>query len=696
MLFINTLTAWGSRRFGMRAFRLIAGLILLASMAEAHPGEQEPIRRVLLEWAHSVANADAEPLESLLVEGFEHQSFFGTEERDRYLKGVASGEAPMQAIDLRHARYTIEGERARVGDILGIVMQTTHVAAQATLVKVRDGWKIEAITAQLEAPKAAQVTYPEQLVRETVELRVVDAETGAPIHTRVHVRDAADRYWPPDGHMREIPTGWREDVGGDVVVAGKTWAYVPGATRLRLPAGRYSIEVTRGLEYTPQLQRFNVALGKNTQVRIALERWSNIREESWYSGDTHVHFVDPLAALHELQGEDLDVLNILASKWGALVTNVEHFNGRETLRSPTGGIVYVGEETRHGWLGHSILLGIQRLVYPLTWGGPSEGVPGGFDHPPMATQADAAHAQGGLVTAAHFPWPLGELAVDIALGKLDAVDVLTWGDAFSDENVMPAPPAAETWYRFLNCGFDLAATAGTDKMYNRQVSGSVRVYAKVAGDFSYTAWLHSIRAGRTFVSTAPMLSFDANGAEIGDTLDIARGDEVRVTATSRSRIPIEKLEILEGGRVVATARNPDAEQEVKLQASVSIEGSTWLAARAYSSEQLPYQEFGLAGFAGIPVMAHTSPVYISVGGEPRRSPEDARVLLGWVRDAMEWAQKQARFQDPSQRDEMVALFQRAERVYLEQLAAIDPTGRSSVPSRALKTSSWVTPLDTLR
>ena len=70
-------------------------------------------------------------------------------------------------------------------------------------------------------------------------------------------------------------------------------------------------------------------------------------------------------------------------------------------------------------------------------------------------------------------------------------------------------------------------------------------------------------------------------------------------------------------------------------------------------------------------MAHTSPIYVGVDGKPRRSPEDARVLLGWVRDAIEWARNQARFQDPEQRREMVALFQRAERVYLKQLEDSD-------------------------
>ena len=651
-------------------FVLVAGLaISLASgIARAHPGEEDPIRLVLLAWAHAIANDDAAGVGRLLTPEFAQESrFSGPADAARYLALVAVGESPMQAIDLRHARYAIDGDRARVGDVLGVVMQTTAVAVEISLARSQGEWRIDRITEQAELPELARREEPEHSVLERVDLRVVDAQSGEPIAARIHVEDAQGRYWAPEGHSREIATGWRESVGKDVRVAGRTWAYVSGETGLPLPAGRYSIEIKRGFEYTPVERSFEVRRGEPVALRIALARWSDVRKQGWYSGDTHVHFVDPEAARLELEGEDLDVINILASKWGALITNVEHFTGSPAGSSPPGRAVFVGEETRHGWLGHSILLGIRQLVHPLTWGGPSEGVPGGFDHPPMATQADAAHAQGGLVTAAHFPWPKGELAVDIALGKLDAVDVLTWGDAFSSQNVMPAPPAAESWYRFLNCGFDLPATAGTDKMYNTQVSGSVRVFAKVDGPFEYGAWLEAIRAGRTFVSTAPLLELEAGGAAIGDTLEAKKGTRIRVRATSRSRIPIERLEIVQNGRVVATQQNPQKALEVVLDRRLEFDRSGWLAARAYSSELLPYQEFALVGFDGIPVMAHTSPIYVAVDGRPRRSSADARVLLGWVREAIEWARNVGRFQDPRERDAMIALFQRAERVYLAQI-----------------------------
>ncbi len=383
-----------------------------------------------------------------------------------------------------------------------------------------------------------------------------------------------------------------------------------------------------------------------------------MQREGWYSGDTHVHFLDPRSALRELRGEDLNVVNILATKWGELITNVEHFIGAPSPLSGGDEIVYVGEETRHGFLGHTILLNLKELVYPLTWGGPGEGVPGGFDYPAMAHQADKAHAQGGLVTWAHFPGPTGELAVDIALGKIDAIDLLTWGDAFRETG--RAPPA-QTWYRFLNVGFDVPATAGTDKMYNNQVVGSVRTYAHVDGPFTYEAWLDGVRAGRTFVTTGPMVTFSAAGRTLGERIEAGDGEALPVRATVSSRWPVDRIEIIEGGTVVATMENEDGARDLVFETEVTVSRSSWVAARTYASHELPYN--------GVPVMAHTSPIYIDVAGRPRRSPEDTAFLAEWTDRAIEWARTEARFQYETQREEVIALFERAKAIYLDQLAA---------------------------
>ena len=491
------------------------------------------------------------------------------------------------------------------------------------------------------------------------------------LDTRVHVRDAEGTYWPPNGHQKNIPVGWRDDVGGDVLIDKKTYAYVWPEFDVPLAAGSYSIEVERGTEYEPERVDFEVTSSGASPVAVTLRRWSNIREQGWVSGDTHVHFVDPRTAFLEGKAEDLSVVNILASKWGELITNVQHFRGGPEPFSDKETVVYVNEESRHGFLGHTVLMDLEDLVYPLTWGPGDEGVYGGIDYPAMAMQADKTHAQGGFVGWAHFPYPNGEVAIDVALGKVDSVDLFTWGDPFGPRGQRRyfggRPNSIEVYYRFLNCGFDLPATAGTDKMLNTQVVGIPRTYVKIEGDLTYQKWIEGIRAGRTFVTTGPVLSFEAGGHQLGETVEVSAGKKVTLTAKVHSRIPVEKIEIVHNGKVVALQENPEKKQRLEVRTEMSISGSSWVAARAHSSQQIPYQSSAYQALDGIPVMAHTSPIYFRVGGQPRQSAEDATFFIEWVDEALKWLEERANIPVPAQRQEMQEIFEQARRVFEGQL-----------------------------
>jgi len=52
-----------------------------------------------------------------------------------------------------------------------------------------------------------------------------------------------------------------------------------------------------------------------------------MNQKRWFSGDSHVHFLGERGAHREAQGEDLNVVNLLASQWGHLFTNTEDFIG---------------------------------------------------------------------------------------------------------------------------------------------------------------------------------------------------------------------------------------------------------------------------------------------------------------------------------------------------------------------------------
>ena len=615
-------------------------------------------RLAVHKWANALLNRDLETMASVLAPDMTTAE---GQTRDEYVKGLRQGMHKVTHIWLRFAYFNRVAEDIRVRPVYIYRSRgVTKPGLTLTLRKKGEKWLIHHIESERrpELPAALSVDLPEQHQLQLLQVHLRDATSGRPLAARVRVVDSSDSYWPPQGHQKRISTGWREDVGGDVVVEDKTYDYVPADFILPLRDGDYRLEVLRGLEYEPYQSKFTVQGTNPNTLEVKLQRWSNLQQAGWYSGDTHVHFVSPHGALLEAKVEDLNVVNILASKWDELITNVEHFTGAPDRISEPDRIVYVNEECRHDYLGHTVLLNLKNLVYPLTWGGPDEGVVGGLDYPPMAKQADKTHAQGGFVGWAHFPGPHGELAVDVALGKVDSVDLMTWGDPFAPRN--GRPPGAKVWYGFLNCGFKLPATAGTDKMANSQVTGIPRTYVHVRGSFSYESWLEGIRAGRTFVTTGPLLRFKAAGKNLGETITASRGEEIEFEVSVQSWIPVDQIEIVQGGEVAAAWDNKAESRELILRGRVTVGSSSWIAARA-RGRQLPYQ-------MGIPLMAHTSPIYLDVEAEPRTSPQDAAFFLKWVEEALVWARQKAKIPDPLQRQEVIRLFEKARELYEEMIS----------------------------
>ena len=127
--------------------------------------------------------------------------------------------------------------------------------------------------------------------------------------------------------------------------------------------------------------------------------------------------------------------------------------------------------------------------------------------------------------------------------------------------------------------------------------------------------------------------------------------------------PVEVLEIVVGGEVVASTSNEDERSELVAETTVEPGRSTWVAARARGSVLLPYQVWSLLNAAGIPPMAHTSPIYLSVADRPIWVAEDAAALERRVDVAIAWAENQGRYRSDSQRQEMIELFNRAKAYY---------------------------------
>ena len=248
-----------------------------------------------------------------------------------------------------------------------------------------------------------------------------------------------------------------------------------------------------------------------------------------------------------------------------------------------------------------------------------------------------------------------ELPVDLALGAIDAMDVMS--NANEDASV-------PMWYRLLNTGLKCAISAGTDSFTNRRhhwVPGGQRVYVHVGRELSYDGWVANYKAGRSFATNGPMLRLAVNGKEPGDDVRMSAAGEVKIEASARSYVPFETLEVVVDGKVIATARPGADGRSARVTASQRLEHSGWIAARARG----PYQRLVTNDTY---VFAHTSPVYCYVGGEKIANREDARFFVEWIGRLIAMTEKRGKFGAEEQRREVVELFRKA-RGYYEEMAA---------------------------
>jgi hypothetical protein len=437
-----------------------------------------------------------------------------------------------------------------------------------------------------------------------VHVTVLDDQTGKPVPCRVHFRSPEGIPYQPHGYHNHVNANlgtWHIDIGGDLRLGQITYAYIDGKCQGWLPRGEVIVDVARGFEYEPLRTKLSIESGQR-ELTLRLKRWTDLNAQRWFSGDSHVHFLGAQGAQHEAQGEDLNVVNLLQSQWGHLFTNSEDFTGRPAVTGDGRTIVYCSQENRQHFLGHLILWGLKEPVMPWCTDGPGEAELGGTLEETVSQWADACHAQGGTVVIPHLPGPNGEPAVLIATGRADAVEMLRHG---SFEHL--------EYYRYLNGGYRLPLVGGTDKMSSDVPVGLYRTYAYVPDDeeFNYENWCKAVRAGRTFLSGGPILSFTVNGLRIGDTLQLPRGGgTVEVEASAESIFPIHTLEIVQQGRVVAATEEANGARRLHLKSSLKVESHTWLAARCggpnYSA--VAHHDGWRRG-----LFAHSSPIYIAAG-----------------------------------------------------------------------------------
>lgn len=458
-----------------------------------------------------------------------------------------------------------------------------------------------------------------------LQVSVQRSDTGEQLPARVYLfkGDRPFRLSPVDAMLPLRPDlFYRERVwrrSGDPSILEVTardqshFILLSGTGTFELPASDdYRIEAYHGTFFRPAVKSFALEFGSHQGLSLNLDPIAPGREEEWLAGDDHIHLVrepedDPLF-LQWMQAEDLEVANFLelqrqqhaAMQWG-FGREAEARAGRHSIRS--------GHESRSRFYGHILFLGPRRLIEPLSIGLEYGNTSLAFPNPKVLFEQ--GRQLGALTGFAHFDGsqPNSTLLMNLAHQTLDFVEVFQFG-------VLRTPE----WYELLNAGFRVVGLAGSDFPANLgrfeswpralPLLGPERALVRSRpGESAYEAWAAGVRRGEVTLTNGPFLEFSANGHRTGATLTW-EGSSHSVEGRAKARYfrPLESIEIVCNGSVVARQAGDGSAEWLPLDFGIELRESSWIAARVTARSR-----------EGEPVIqAHTNPIYFHRGQEPVR------------------------------------------------------------------------------
>lgn len=472
---------------------------------------------------------------------------------------------------------------------------------------------------------------------------VVDEQTGQPLAARLYVENTRGEWFhaesatPQGSAVPYAKTNWINPRSVEVHTT-----LTADGFRLRLPPGRYTLTAERGKEYFPLTRPLEVG-NQPVEVRLPLRRWINLPERGWFSGETHLHrTTEELKNI--LLAEDLNVAFPL-SFWvtkafappgagdrnmaGAFPAELVRVDKTHVLwpRNTEYEIFTVGD--RQHTLGALFLLN-HRSVF-------AEGVP------PWGPVAARAKAEGALLDMDKLDWAFALLLPPVAGAQLyELANNHMWRTDYAFTNYVSfAPPYLHPpygsqsgnerdwtlytfgmYYTLLNAGFRCVPTAGTASGVHPVPAGFSRVYVHLPEGFSYEAWLQGLAAGRSFVTTGPMLFAKANERQPGEIFRQA-GEPAKyhVVGEVVSEAPLSFIEVLQDGVAVRTLmpqnrERADGARESSFDTTVTANGSGWLAVRCW--EDRPQGRFR---------WAHTAPWHIEVARKPLQPRREEKEFL---------------------------------------------------------------------
>jgi len=469
----------------------------------------------------------------------------------------------------------------------------------------------------------------------TLSVRILDAATNRGTPVRVHLADASGVTPKVTGALpvsesaigipkAAIPAMYgRSDHAAGYLLQPDGSFYVDGSFEATLPPGEYTLTLSKGPEYVSQTLTLHLAAGQQVKRSYRLERWINMPARGWYSADDHIHLrrspADNANILRWLAAEDIHVGNLLqmGDFWQTYFS--QYGFGKQGRYQEQDYVLSPGQEDpRTPEIGHTISLGADAFARLAS------------DYYSFDRLFDLVHQLRGITGFAHqgvtFHAYRG-MTLNVLRGKVDFLEVMQFC-------VQQGPLVVDHYYHFLDMGYKLTALAGSDfpwcglgPLWGRPQEipqiGNARFYTYAGKPFSFESWREAVKAGHTFTTTGPMLELAVNNQLPGDTVNVASGARIHISAKAyghSSQVSLRELEIVVHGEVVKKVTAGEAGQSsaaLALALDLPVEHGIWVAARAKAADTQ---------------LAHTTPVYVTVNGGSFENPKTVNGYLDRSRE----------------------------------------------------------------
>ncbi len=375
---------------------------------------------------------------------------------------------------------------------------------------------------------------------------------------------------------------------------------VPGDFLIDLSPGRYKISIQHGNEYIPINTYFTVSeKDKDVHHSFLLKRWIDLPARGWYSGDVHVHhaldkphYIEYL--LQMARAEDVHVVNMLEMGDRQSTHFKSPFFRQHSICDGNHCLSFGQEEPRSDY-GHVIGLNIDTLARDTAHYNHYDRV---FDKIHQSSLALSGYA--------HFAYKGEGVTKGMALyAPTEQIDFV--------ELMQNTQINQEDYYDYLDLGFRIAATAGSDFPWGSTI-GDCRTFVYTGNSFSTAEWFKALKKGKTFVSNGPALFLEVEKKIPGEEVILKdRGTvSLSVKALSHNDIaPLDRIEIYNSDGLVLK-QNISATDSFYIIKNILVDKSQWITAAVFCKNG---------------ALAHTSPVYIIVDNQPVFNKQKAPSII---------------------------------------------------------------------